>query len=316
MKREFIFSAVVAVWGVSGAWAQEPTQPAMPGMDHSQMDHGKMGHGAKKESAPAGQDMSGMDHGSMSGMGGMEHGSMQGGSPPPDARDPNAYAEGYGFGPLPRMRMADQHNFGSLLVNRLERVRTRDNSYSAYDLQAWYGRDYDRLVFKAEGEVDNGKSQEARTELLWGHAIATFWNSQLGVRYDGGQEPSRNWLAFGVQGLAPYWFEVDVTGYLGENGRTALRVESEYELLLTQRLVLQPRLEANFFGKRDPARETGSGLSDLSVGVRLRYEIRREFAPYLGVEWGNKFGGTADFARADGKRTSESRIVGGVRFWF
>jgi copper resistance protein B len=212
--------------------------------------------------------------------------------------------------------MGDVHNFYGLLVDRLERVRTRDNASTEYDLQAWYGRDYDRVVLKAEGERDGGRLQEARTELLWGHAVAAYWDTQLGLRYDGGTEPSRQWLAFGVQGLAPYWFELETTAYFGEQGRTALRFAAEYELLLTQKLILQPRLETNLYGKRDEARALGHGLSDLVAGVRLRYEIRREFAPYVGIERSGKFGGTADFARADGKQTMETRVVAGLRFWF
>ena len=137
-----------------------------------------------------------------------------------------------------------------------------------------------------------------------------------GLRYDSGIAPDRKWLAVGVQGLAPYWFEVDAAAYIGEQGRTALRLSAEYELLLTQKLVLQPRVEANFYGQRDAARELGAGLSSLITGVRLRYEIRREFAPYVGVEWGGKFGGTADYARATGVRAHETRVVAGVRFWY
>jgi copper resistance protein B len=295
-----IIVAVMAL-GMSRAWAQEPAAPAMPEMDHSKMDHGAMSGTAPD----TGHDM-----------GGMDHGSMQGGSAPPDARDPHAYSGGYDFGPIPPPRMGDVHNFYGLLVDRLERVRTRENSSTEYDLQAWFGRDYDRAVLKAEGEIDDGEHHELSTELLWGHAVATYWNTQLGVRYDGGIEPSRSWLAFGVQGLAPYWFEADITGYVGEHGRTALNVEAEYELLLTQRLILQPRIEANAYGKRDAERELGSGLSDLTAGVRLRYEIRREFAPYIGVERSGKFGGAADFVRAEGKPAKETRIVAGLRFWF
>ena len=112
--------------------------------------------------------------------------------------------------------MADEQNFGSLLVDRLESVRTRDNSFTAYELQGWYGGDYDRVVLKAEGEVDGGKLHDARTELLWSHAVSAYWNTQLGVRYDSGLKPDRRWLAFGVQGLAPYWFEIDATAYVGE----------------------------------------------------------------------------------------------------
>ena len=244
----------------------------------------------------------------------MDVGSMQGGSAPPDARDPNAYSDGYGFGPY-QMPMGDMHSLASLLVDRLETARGDDNRFTAYDLQAWYGRIYDRAVLKAEGEIDSSEIADARTELLWGHAVAAYWDTQLGMRYDSGEGPNRGWLAFGMQGLAPYWFEVDLTGYLGEEGRTALRVDTEYELLLTQKLILQPRVEANAYGKSDPRRGVGSGLSDLAAGLRLRYEIRREVAPYIGLEWARRFGDTQDLAREAGDDTSEVRAVAGVRFW-
>lgn len=246
----------------------------------------------------------------------MDHGSMQGGSAPPDARDPHAYSDGLTFGPDRQLKLADEHSFYSILVNRLEAVDTRDRTTGQYDLQAWFGRDYNRVVLKAEGEIYGGRFEEARTELLWGHAVVAYWNTQLGVRYDSGTGPGRGWLAFGIQGLAPYWFEIDATAYAGEEGRSALRLSAEYELLLTQKLILQPRVEASLYGKRDTERALGSGLSDLAVGIRLRYEIRREFAPYIGIEWAGKFGGTADYARAAGEDTDETRLVAGLRFWF
>lgn len=272
---------------LSSAWAQDPAAPAKTS--------------GEQEAMP------GMNPGAMS---------MQGGSAPPNARDPQAYSGGYDFGPIPRPRMGDEDKFGSLLIDRLESVRTRDNSSTAYDLQARFGRDYDRAVLKAEGDVAGGKLQDARTELLWGHAVATFWDTQLGARYDSGVGTDRRWLAFGVQGLAPYWFNVEATAYAGEQGRTAFLFKAEYELLLTQKLILQPRVEANFYGKRDAARALGSGLSDLAAGVRLRYEIRREFAPYIGVERAAKFGATADYARAAGEDPKITRFVAGVRFWY
>jgi len=263
-----------------------------------------------------------MDHGSaqattaVSVSGVMDHGSMQGGSAPPDARDPHAYSDGLDFGPHRHLSHADQSSFASLLVDRLEAVQIRDQTHAAYEFQFRYGRDYDRLVLKAEGEVSDGRSEEARTELLWGHAVAAYWDTQLGVRYDSGVGPNRGWLAFGVQGLAPYWFEIDATAYVGDEGRSALRLSAEYELLLTQKLVLQPRVEANVYGQRDAERALGAGLADLAVGVRLRYEIRREFAPYVGVEWAGKYGATADYARAAGADTRESRVIAGLRFWY
>lgn len=261
--------------------------------------------------AIAAETMPGMDHPA-----GEKPVSMQDGVAPADARDPHAYSGGYDFGSIAPPIMADQAYMGGVLVNRLERVRTRDNSVTMYDLMARFGQDYNRLVLKAEGEAGGGKLQDSRAELLWGHAVATFWDTQLGLRYDSGMTPSRTWLALGVQGLAPYWFEVDATAYFGDQGHSALRLGAEYELLLTQKLILQPRVEASLYGQRDAASELGSGLSNLVTGVRLRYEIRREFAPYVGVEWNGKFAGTADYSRASGMRTNESRVVAGLRFWY
>jgi copper resistance protein B len=235
----------------------------------------------------------------------------------PDVRDPHAYAEGTDFGPLGQPRLSDQHNFGALIVDRLEAVNSQDNSSLAYELQAWYGRTFDRLTLKAEGDVDSGRLQESETELLWSHAVAAFWDTQLGVRYDGGVEPDRKWLAAGIQGLAPYWFEVNATAYVGEHGDVcALQLSGEYDLLLTQRLILRPQIEAVLYGQSDDVRQTGSGLSDLEVGLRLRYEFTRQFAPYIGVEWAGKFGDTADFAKAANERTDETRWVAGLRMWF
>lgn len=261
--------------------------------------------------------MPGMDHDSMPGMNDTDaESSMRHDSDTSD-RDPHAYADGYDFGPIPRPKLADEHNFGLLLVDRLEGVRTDDDGWAAYDLLGWFGRAYDRVVVKAEGEFDSGEFEDARTELLWGHAVATYWDTQLGLRYDSGSaQPDRPWLALGIQGLAPYWFEFQATAYVGEEDRTGLRLEAEYELLFTQKLILQPRFEANLYGRSDDERRLGSGLSDLAAGLRLRYEFRREFAPYLGIEWAGKYGGTADRARDANLDANEMRTVAGVRFWF
>jgi len=247
----------------------------------------------------------------------IDHGAMQGGSAPPDARDPHAYSGDYTRGtPELQLRMADEQMNYSFLADRLEAVRTRGNWSAEYEIEARIGFDYDRAVVKAEGEVDDGRVHEARTELLWSHAVHPYWDVQAGVRHDSGEGPGRSWAAFGVQGLSPYWFEVDATAYVGEQGRTALRVSAEYELLLTQRLILQPRVELNAYGKRDEARGLGSGLTDARAGLRLRYEIRREFAPYIGVERAWKLGNTADLAESEGEDTRVTRWIAGVRFWF
>ena len=238
-------------------------------------------------------------------------------------RDPNAYADGYtlhsgpyalpGVHPMP---MADEHLFWAVLVDRLEYANGDDNSFSTYDTTAWIGNSYDRVVIKAEGDVDAGNVVDSQTQLLWSHAISSFWDAQLGVSNNSGDAPDRNWLAMGVQGLAPYWFDVEATVYWGENGRTALQLKTDYELLITQRLILQPRLEMNAYGQNDPATGAGSGLSDVAAGLRLRYEFNRQFAPYIGVEWVSLYGNTADYARANGEDTHDTQWVAGVRFWF
>ncbi len=276
--------------------------PAMP-MDHGAMNHAGMNHG--------GMDMGGMDMGSSS-------------TAPADARDPHGYSNGYTLntGPYAQkdtsaLMMSDMHSFGSFLVDRLERVHTRSGNSVAYDTQGWVGNSYDKFYLKAEGDIEQGRVGDARTELLWSHAITPYWDTQLGLRVDvGSNRPGRNWLAFGVQGLAPYWFEVEATGYVGEQGRTALRLAAEYEVLLTQRWVLQPRVEANLYGKEDPELGIGRGLSSAAYGVRLRYEFTRQFAPYVGIERNQSFGRTASFVRGAGGNAGETRLVAGVRVLF
>lgn len=305
-------TAVLTLAGVlaTSVWAQEPGGAELNAHDHHAMP--STDDNATASPPPA------MDHGAMS----MDM-NMQGGSAPADARDPHAYADGITLDagpyalPGPRqLRLADEHHFWSILFDRLEYVDRDADGSTAYDAQTWFGGTYDRLVLKAEGDIANGKLEDSRTELVWGHAIATYWDSQLGVRHDTSEGPNRDWFAVGVQGIAPYWFEVDATAYVGEQGRTALRLQAEYELLFTQRLILQPRLELNAYGEDDVATGVGSGLSDSAIGVRLRYEIKRQLAPYIGVEWRNKYGGTADQARIANLPTSETQWVAGVRFWF
>ncbi|WP_341503803.1 copper resistance protein B [Gallaecimonas sp. GXIMD4217] len=251
-----------------------------------------------------------------------QHGQMrmQGGDAPEDARDPHQYSQGFTLteGPyaLPgkvRPRLADEHLFWAVQGDRLE----HDGEAGAFDWQLWYGSSYDKLLAKAEGELAAGRLQESQTELLWSHALDAYFDGQLGVRFDQADRgPKRQWLALGLQGLAPYWFEIDATAYLGEGGRTALAVEAEYELLLGQRLVLQPRAELTLYGKDDPAKGLGSGLSEAALGLRLRYEFSRQFAPYVGVEWTGRFGETADMARADGEPVRDTRLLAGLKFWF
>jgi copper resistance protein B len=308
-----------AAAGVGVAWAQAPAEGdahaghTMPMPAHSD---GQAGHTmpmpATTSAEPSTTDSAGSPAGEPMKM---DVGAMQRGSPPPDARDPNAYSDGQTFGAL-KPKMADAHSFAALRVDNLEAMRVDGRTVAAYDLEAWYGRTFDRGVLKSEGDIEGGKATDVRTELLWSHAFASFWDRQVGLRHDSGEGPARTWLAFGVEGLSPYKFELEATAYLGESGRTALRFDGSREFLITQKLILKPRLEANAYGQEDVARGIGRGLSDVMASIRLRYEIRRQIAPYVGVEWVRKYGATADLARANGQVPNDSKVVLGVRFWF
>jgi copper resistance protein B len=219
------------------------------------------------------------------------------------------------------MQMDDTARFGRVLFDRLEwRDGDTGEGRGTWDGQAWYGGDYDKLWVKSEGKyVSTGHDtgiHDADVELLWSRVISRWWNLQAGGRQDFGPGQSRTWVALGVEGLAPQWFETEATLYASDEGRTAARLKAQYDLLLTQRLVLQPFAEANLYGHSDRQRQIGSGLSDLEVSIRLRYELRREFAPYIGVVWLRRFGETADLVRATGGGASDLELAVGLRVWF
>ncbi|WP_157995439.1 copper resistance protein B [Peristeroidobacter soli] len=213
------------------------------------------------------------------------------------------------------MNMDDTAPFGMVAFDQLEWRDSDGGDTLFWDGRAWFGNDYDKALLKTEGERFEGE-YEGSVELLWDRVISRWWSLQGGVAHDFGEGPSRTWAAFGLQGLAPYWFEVEALAYVGEQGRTAASFSAEYEMFLTQRLVLQPKLELKLYGKDDPANGIGSGFSSTELGLRLRYEIRREFAPYLGVVWSRKFGETADLARNHGDDADELQLVAGLRVWF
>ena len=213
------------------------------------------------------------------------------------------------------MEMNDAAALGKLLVDQLEWREGDGMSGPAWDAQAWYGTDFNKLWFKTEGLRLGSTTEDARAELLWDRIFSPWWSAQAGARHDFGNGPSRNWLALGVQGLAPYFFAIEATAYVGDAGRTAARFRAEYELLFTQRLILQPELELNAYGKDDPERQIGAGFSDLQLGLRLRYEFHRELAPYLGVAWLRRLGKTADLVSASGQDPSVLQVVVGIRFW-
>lgn len=203
-----------------------------------------------------------------------------------------------------------------LKVDKLELRDADDGTALVWDAQAWAGKDLNKLWIKSEGEQVGNEVEEGDVEVLYSRAIAPFWDLQAGWRHDFRPTPSRDWAAFGVKGLAPYLFEVDATAYAGESGRLAASLDVEYEYMFTQKLILTPELEMNFYSKDDEAVGIGSGLSDMEAGLRLRYEIVREFAPYIGVNWWRTFGSTADYAKAEGGESSDTQFVAGFRLWF
>jgi copper resistance protein B len=211
--------------------------------------------------------------------------------------------------------MDDEHIFYHILFDQLEGRFGRDGSFR-WEGEGWAGTDMNRVVLKTEGTVTKGVMEEGDQELLYARPISTYFNVQGGVRYDLDSAPGRGWAAFGIEGLAPLFFHVSATGYVSDRGHLAGKLEGNYDLLLTQTLILQPQLEMNFYSKDDPARMIGSGLSDLDAGLRLRYEITRKLAPYIGVTYENKLGDTARFARSAGERVSDLRFSAGVRIWF
>ncbi len=214
--------------------------------------------------------------------------------------------------------MHDETILTKVMLDRLERRHSSSGDISYWEAQAWVGGDINKLWLKTEGNFAQGKTDDAELEAYFSRAVAAFWDAQFGVRHDfsTADAPSRDWLGVGFQGLAPYLFEVDTTAYVGNNGRTALRFKAEYDLLLTQRWVFMPEVEMNAYGKDDPERNLGSGLSDASLTLRVRYDIRRELSPYLGVMWTQKYGGTADYARSVGNRASETQYIAGIRAWW
>ena len=239
---------------------------------------------------------------------------------PPDATAEFAADRFFGVDNMNRARgiLRDEHG-GALtykvMGNLLEyQGRNGEDGYR-WDGELWFGGDIDRLVIKTEGEggaeVDN-----AEIQVLYSRAWDHVTDLQIGLRQGIEPNPSRTYLAFGFETLLPYWFEIEGALFLGERGQVLGRLDGSYDLQLTQRLVLQPRAEVNFAAKDDAAIGLGSGISDAEVGLRLRYEFQREFAPYVGVSWERKFGDTASYAHASGDRAESTSFVVGLRAWY
>jgi copper resistance protein B len=186
-----------------------------------------------------------------------------------------------------------------------------------WDIEGWYGGDYDKLWLKSEGEGAFGEAAEQlELQALYSRAIDPWWNFQAGIRHDFRPDPERTHLVVGVQGLAPYWFEVGGQLFLSDKGDITARVEAEYDQRITNKLILQPAVELNLSLQDVPEIGIGAGLSSAEAGLRLRYELVPEFAPYVGVEYERAFGGTADFRRAASEDVGGWTLLTGIRLWF
>lgn len=203
-----------------------------------------------------------------------------------------------------------------VMVDKLELRNANGPDALVLEADAWVGYDLNKLWIKTDVERVNGNTEEAELQFLYSRAVAPFWDFQVGWRHDIKPKPTRDYLALGFKGLAPYQFEVDAGLFIGESGQVNARVDAEYEYMLTQKLILSPEVAVNLYSQNDAEVGIGSGLSDMELGLRLRYEIRREIAPYIGVNWTRKFGRTADYAKAEGEGASDVQLVAGIRIWF
>ncbi len=299
--------------------------------DHSTMDHAAMGHDMPmptadkpmESSAPSAKDVPAQGETAKP----MDHSAMDHDMPMPGTQ----HARTVPITPIPALTDADRaaaapppvgHTMHGdsiqrfVLLDRLEAWNADSGTGMAWEGSAWFGGDRDRLWLRSEGERVDGVSESADLEILYGRSVARWWDVLAGVRHDFKPGASQDFLAIGVMGLAPQKFEVEATAYLGERGQTSTRMEAEYDLLLTNRLVLQPLVEATLYGKDDARRGIGSGLSTVEVGLRLRYEVIREFAPYVGIVHERAFGQTADYRRDEDEDIDDTRIVAGFRIWF
>lgn len=263
------------------ATEDQPATQAAP--DHSTMDHGQLQQGDSEQHAPR--------------------------TALPAITDADRAAA---FPPLPGHGIHGKTINSFLLLEQFEYQDADAGSTLNWDASGWIGGDIDRLWLRSEGERTAGVTEEAEVQALWGHATGPWWDLLAGIRQDFQPGAPQTWAAIGLQGMPLYGFEVEATAFIGENGQTALRLEGDYDLLLSNRLILQPTAELNVYGKNDPERGIGSGLADAEVGLRLRYELVREFAPYIGVTWQRTYGNTAELADDE----DEARLVAGIRMWF
>jgi len=272
----------------------------------------------------------GMDH-DMAGMPAMtQHGAGGTGLAPGNAPAPAPPSDHYAdrvFGAagmaesralLQREHGGGKTSFVSLNIAEYQ-IRDGEDGYR-WDGEAWYGGDLNRLTIKSEGEgmIKGGKAfmETAEVQGLFSRALDPYWNLQAGVRYDFKPNPSRTYATLGIEGVAPYWWETEAAIFVSNKGEVLGRIEGYYDQRITQRLILQPRVEINLSAQDVPETRIGAGISNIELGLRLRYELKREFAPYVGISYDRRLGQTANYARADGESVSATSLVIGIRTWF
>ncbi|MFL9584535.1 copper resistance protein B [Stenotrophomonas sp. AB1(2024)] len=304
-------------WAQSHAHADAAPAAAPAVVDHSKMDHAMMGHA---QAADAEVDHATMDHEQMD-HSKMDHAAMGHDAAPSAPREPiPVVTDADRAAAFPTIRhdaMEHAPNLHSLLlINRLEHWDGRHGTGQAWEASGWIGGNINRLWLRSEGERSGSRTESSDLEVLYGRSVSPWWDVLVGVKQDFRPADSRTWAAFGIQGLAQYKFETSATAYVGEGGQLAATLEVEYELLLTNRLILQPLVEATLAAKDEPGHGMGAGLNKVEAGLRLRYEFSRRFAPYIGISHERLFGDTADYHQAAGEHTRDTRWVAGVRIWF
>jgi copper resistance protein B len=287
-------------WPTSPPQTQPPAEPSdEDDADHSQMDHGAMDHAQMGHGA--GADSSGV-----------------GNEPAPEAPADHAAERFYSAGEMEAARAQLRREHGGAIVSTVrvdlaELQFSDDETSFHWEGEGWIGGDIDRFVFKTEGEANEDDVESAEVQGLYSRAIGPYFDLQAGVRYDIEPSLNRAYAVIGFEGVAPYWFETTGALFVSGEGELSGRLEGSYDARLTQRFILQPRAEINLSADDVAELGVGTGLTDLELGLRLRYDITRTFAPYVGVAYETKLGDTADYARDAGEEASDTRFVFGVR---
>ncbi|MBL8552215.1 MAG: copper resistance protein B [Hyphomonadaceae bacterium] len=344
MRWTLIIAAATPLMLASPAMAQtDPPAMQMPGPtsppqthapnaaedegepDHAQMDHGPMDHGAVDPDAMDADatDAGAMDHSQMD-HSQMDHGAAAeavGDEPAPAAPSDYAAERFYSAEEMAAARRQLRREHGGAIVSNLmadiaEFQLGDDETRFHWEGEGWIGGDINRFVLKTEGEAGEDDVESAEVQALYSRAIGPYFDLQAGVRYDIEPSPHRAYAVLGFEGVAPYWFETTGALFVSDQGEVSARLEGSYDARLTQRLILQPRAEINVSADDVAERAMGSGLTDVELGLRLRYDITRNVSPYIGVSYETKLGDTADYARAAGEDESDARFVAGVRARF